>query len=1591
MKHVYSISVLLFLLGNSYSISAQSIQSTLQDIQSAFDTCQQVLPNEKLYAHTDRSLYYPGEDIWFKAYIVNSQHQASKKSDKLQAQLISPKGDVIKEILLSNNQGTANGDFNIPSNAAGGLYKLRIVSNWMKNLGEHYVFEKTLTVQKVALPNLLMKLDFEKENYSAGEEVMAFFEVRSKDNQVVANRTLDYTVHLAGKQLCAEVAETDQDGEAAIIFQLPKDLDTDDGLLNIKVQHEGNTEAISRSVPILSKDLALHIMPEGGDMISNIENTVAFKALNKYGKPADVKGVIIASNGDTVQHFDSYHQGMGAFTLKPKANLNYHAKITSPKNIDLVYNLPQSLNNTLGLRLEEQNKTRLKFTVYSPNNQDLLIIGKAQDQLQYSKVFNVKKGKNTVVVPASDFPMGIAQFTLFDAQKRPHCERLVFMNAHRKLNVEIIPNKKEYQPRDLVKLDIKITDDAGKGVATTFSLAVVDDNLHTFADDKQDDILSGLLLSSELKGDIYEPNFYFDPEEEKAPQALSYLMMTQGWRRFAWRDIFEKTNEDWQNYAIYQAPLMQIEGHAKFNNKALKNSPIYLSQDHYTYNKATAIATTETDDQGYFSFDGIPVNFPVYVGAKNRGIKGSGVIYGYSNMSGSGSPFAKNNTSNASTGSLAGVTTNTENQILSFATIELRQEGRILSLTTSDYQGNFEFKDIAKGTYDLVVEHSFYKPIFINNIKVDKQNTAKIDVALGTDNNTKKYELANAKTEEEAERKDKTSPIATRDLSKIAANTAGVNQQDAGEEINFNGSRANNNDVFVDGVRIAGDLSFRNEVALEDVVVVSGRSLSTQSATSNVALSEAVIVQRELYNNDRYALNPDVWLKNAPQSYISLAQTNYNRRANSYYTARQFYSPQYAKAQQNVNRTDFRKTVYWANNLKTDASGKTSTSFYTSDAVNTFRIILEGIEENGRIARAEQTYFSQLPFSISTKLPKVASFGDTINIPVTLKNTTKKAISGKLLAQLPENFELLENANASQELTIDENGFKTVYLPCRVKFENKPKASLNIQFKSQGLSDQLQENIDITPMGFPQTFSMSGASTQQQKEFTISGPIPKSKKATLKIYTDALQDLLSGLEGMIRQPNGCFEQTSSTNYPNIMALQLMQSTGKVKPSVRQKALQHLEYGYKRLVGFETSQNGFEWFGRTPPHEGLTAYGLVQFHDMKKVYDGVDQTMVDRTAKWLLSRRNGKGGWIQNPKYLHSWSSQEVADAYIVWAMSEAGYANELHTEIEAIGKKALERESVYEMALVAMAEQHRNNHKEADKLLEQIKDQLKRDLTNIKTEHSVVMSTGNGLYVESLSLAIMAELRSKNTDVGFIQKAMEKLLSMRQYGRFGNTQSTILALRAIIAVVNNSSDTKKGNGKVECLINGKVVASQEYTKNQYAPIEIKGLEQYLNTGKNTVEVRFDSKESTLPYSFDAEWYTDQLDNSDPCQIKMSTKFQKQRAKMGETVRLVTQIENTKNEASAPAMAKIGIPSGLSLQPWQLKELTEKEAFDFYEIRDNYLFLYYVSLPASHTQTINLDLKVEIPGNYRSPASSAYLYYTDELKYWADSQRIQLLP
>ena len=150
-----------------------------------------------------------------------------------------------------------------------------------------------------------------------------------------------------------------------------------------------------------------------------------------------------------------------------------------------------------------------------------------------------------------------------------------------------------------------------------------------------------------------------------------------------------------------------------------------------------------------------------------------------------------------------------------------------------------------------------------------------------------------------------------------------------------------------------------------------------------------------------------------------------------------------------------------------------------------------------------------------------------------------------------------------------------------------------------------------------------------------------------------------------------------------MTMQYMQQHAAADPDVVGRTKDLLKKGYARLTGYECKQHGYEWFGGDPGHEALTAYGLMQFRDMQKVYD-VDPAMIDRTAEWLLARRDGKGGFQRNPKALDSFGQApaDVTDAYITWALSESGQSG-IDAEVKHAIELGQKSDDPYVLALAA--------------------------------------------------------------------------------------------------------------------------------------------------------------------------------------------------------------------------------------------------------------------------------------------------------------------
>ncbi len=323
------------------------------------------------------------------------------------------------------------------------------------------------------------------------------------------------------------------------------------------------------------------------------------------------------------------------------------------------------------------------------------------------------------------------------------------------------------------------------------------------------------------------------------------------------------------------------------------------------------------------------------------------------------------------------------------------------------------------------------------------------------------------------------------------------------------------------------------------------------------------------------------------------------------------------------------------------------------------------------------------------------------------------------------------------------------------------------------------------------------------------------------------------------------------SYPLVMAQQYMNSHSGVDPAMVKRANELLDKSYRILTSFECEEGGFEWFGQGKGHESLTAYGVLQFQDMSEVYP-VDEAMLDRTRKWLRDRRNDKGGFDINPRFLHDWGCpQHIADAYIVWSLTESG-DRDVKDQINALVKDAAERDDPYYNGLVALSLFNLDRDDEARKLLERMVKHQKDDGSVVDSKTTVVNSRGDALLIETTAVAALAWLQDGD-HAGHVEKAMQWLTTRCKDGAFGSTQSTVLALKAIVAY-DKSRAKPKADGIVELVIDGRSIEAVHFTKDTTGDIELPDFSHLLPPGEHRIELRM-TDGSPMPFSVDVRFYS----------------------------------------------------------------------------------------------------------------------------------------
>ena len=580
-----SITVLLGVLLYFSSLSAQTMQDT---IIANFSLMERI-PKEKLYLHLDKPFYGAGEKIWFKGYLVNATtHQDNSQSNFIITELINRSDSIVERKKIRRDSLGFHNAFTLPATLPAGDYYLRGYSNWMLNEDPDFFFSRNIKIGNSIDNTIVSSIEYQQEDDT---HYTAKIKFTSNVQAVFENTTIKYLYLENGKIKNKGKKKTDENGWISI--SLP-DLKSP-AARRIEVEFDDPQYIYKRTfhLPVFTNDFDVKFFPEGGALLSIPHQNVAFKAQGADGFSKEVEGFLFNSKGDTLTNFRSEHNGMGIFTMNPVNNETYYVTVRTNDSITKQLDLPAIEPKGISIAMshyKQEIRYEIQKTEATEWPQKLFLLAHTRGKLAILQPINPKRtfGK----MNDSLFTEGITHFMLIDEQGNALSERLIFVPDHKPNQWQITADQPTYGKREKVSLQIAAKDNEGNPVEGTFSVSITD-RKSIQPDSLADNILSNLLLTSDLKGYVEDPAYYFLNQDARTLRSIDYLMMTHGWRRHKMENVLRTPSLNFTNYIEKGQTISgRIMG---FFGANVKKGPICVLAPKYNI-----IATTETDEKGQF-------------------------------------------------------------------------------------------------------------------------------------------------------------------------------------------------------------------------------------------------------------------------------------------------------------------------------------------------------------------------------------------------------------------------------------------------------------------------------------------------------------------------------------------------------------------------------------------------------------------------------------------------------------------------------------------------------------------------------------------------------------------------------------------------------------------------------------------------------------------------------------------------------------------------------------------------------------------------------------------------------------------------------
>jgi len=597
----------LFLMSSVLFLKAQSqsVSEKLNQCADHYAKFNNDYPQERVYLHFDNTSYYKGEHIWYKANVVRGDNlHATPLSRILYVELVSPIGYPVETQKLIIENGQAHGSFLLKDTLNAGFYEVRAYTSWMLNFtpGDHH-----------------------------GWSIFVNKEMRDKYGDRFQN-------FLKGNA-----------GIFSRVFPVYDKADNGKYGLKTMIQPPKTTSDLTETP---ADKLKVSFYPESGNLVAGVSTRVAFEARDVNGKFVNVSGAMV-QHGDTIGQFRSLYSGRGLFIAVPDSDDERNDLVKGLKlkirynGENYTFSLPKAERKGYVVNVDNSH-SNVRFSVSRNDKTKGAMLGLVIACRGHVEYFDSVDLRNELsyqgLISRKDLPTGVNIFTLYNGEGDVIAQREVFINNHDKDNIQIVcsqPPKDEYKPYENVSLNLQLTDSSNQVYPhkETFSLAVTDSTYHEESF-YHGNVMTDLLLSSEIKGFIPYPSYYFEKDDGERQLALDLLMMVQGWTRYNFQQMAVDTVFTPQfkiergltfcgrvYNSMYQSDtpssLLKINdyigsiedetsgGHGDFVTWKKLNKEIYLTSE-ITLGDSILYGEAQTKDGGNFT-----LNIPKFYGKSN--------------------------------------------------------------------------------------------------------------------------------------------------------------------------------------------------------------------------------------------------------------------------------------------------------------------------------------------------------------------------------------------------------------------------------------------------------------------------------------------------------------------------------------------------------------------------------------------------------------------------------------------------------------------------------------------------------------------------------------------------------------------------------------------------------------------------------------------------------------------------------------------------------------------------------------------------------------------------------------------------------------